>query len=703
MHSNKWILFSLVIVSFRLYSGISPIPELEPLLVESIGKLAPLPISLASPMAPGGLVVIDGEQLRSRQLYSIEDTLRSVPGVWVRSQFSGTSQAWIIVRGFGLSGTPPTRGVRLLQDGIPMTLPDGQFLPQNIDYRTISSIEVFRGPSSLYNSVSMLGGALNFNTLSADNSPSSRFRAEAGSYDTFRWHGSKAWMTSGFDVTLAGTHASQKGFRSQNHEDAEFFSGNAGWRVSDDSEVRLFLNYSDVEGELSGPLSLTDWASNPRGVRFTTPNVVFDQPFRDLEVCRAALRYQRETSACHTELLAWLLYSDFQVFRPRATEGLDFVSTAPGVRGLHHWSNQIAGMEHAFMVGGECYGEWRPTRRVQLDAGKKGKIVADHEMRSGMAVLTLQDAVRVDEAWMLRMTLQPQHHWRVVSENFNGVGLAEVDLDEGFTFIAGRAEMVWSLSRAFGVWAALSYQEEPPILDDLVGASAAKVPGQGGRLVGAALNQLDQQSAWTGEIGARGEWGMLQWDWTFFRSRVSNEIIRTRPPAGPDVTLNAYGDVMHQGVEASTAVSLWQGKNCDSALIRLLTTFHYDDFRFDRDLDFGNRRLPAVPVFFMQAELLARHPGGWFAGLGIETAPDGMYVDYANTVKTPGYTVCNVRAGRQVLTGLSFFVSLENLFDEQFVNSVSPQSGLNNSVNHHTAAVFSGQGRRWSFGMEWVF
>ncbi len=160
---------------------------------------------------------------------------------------------------------------------------------------------------------------------------------------------------------------------------------------------------------------------------------------------------------------------------------------------------------------------------------------------------------------------------------------------------------------------------------------------------------------------------------------------------------------MHQGLEASTAVTLCPGSNGDPALLRLMTTFHYDDFRFDRDQDFGNSRLPAVPVFFLQAELLARHPNGWFAGLGIETAPGGMYVDYANTVKTPGYTVCNVRAGRQVLAGLSFYLSLKNLFDEQFVNSVSPQSGLNSSVDHHTAAVFSGQGRRWSIGMELTF
>lgn len=677
-----------------------PTYELDPVVVKAdagAGSLPGLPMSLLPPDTAGALVLIDGEQLRSRQLYTIEDALRSVPGVYVRSQFTGTSQARIIVRGFGLSGTPPTRGVRLLLDGIPMTLPDGHFLPQNIDYRTLSSIEVFRGPSSLYESASILGGALNFDTYTAETAPSVRLRAEAGSYDNFRWHGAASGATGEVDGTLAATHASQEGYRRQNHEDAEFFSGNTGLRIDEDSELRLFLNYSDVEGELSGPLSLNDWRADPRQVRTAMPNSVRDQPFRELETSRAALRYQRETGDNRTELATWLLYSDYQVFRPRATEGLDFISTAPGIRGYHEWSSDLAGKEHTFTVGGELFGEWRPTRRVQLNAGQKGAVVADHDMGSGMAVLTLRDTVKVSDDWTIGLTLQPQHHWRGVTENFNGAGLPKVDVDESYSFLAGRAEAVWSPIETLGFWAAVSYQEEPPILDDLIGARATA-----GRLVGASQNQLEEQAAWTGEVGTRGEWERLRWDWTLYRSHVSNEIIRTRPPAGPDVTLNAGGDVIHQGIEALTELALWQGKEGAPAPLSLLTTFNVNDFRFDNDPDFGDSHLPAVPLFFLQAELMARHPDGWFAGAGIETAT-GMYVDYANTLETPDYTVFNLRAGRQVFKGLSFFVSLENVLDEDFVNSVAPQSGLNNSVNDNTAAVFSGQGRRWQIGIEWAF
>lgn len=658
-----------------------------------------LPLSVPAIDTPGGEIRIDGNELHGREILTVEDTFRNVPGLYARSQFSGTNQARLIIRGFGLSGTPPMRGVRLLQDGIPMTLPDGQFLPQNIDLRTVSSVDVYRGPASLFESVGSLGGAVNFNSFTAATAPSLRLRAEAGSYDNLRWHGLASGTEGAFDGIFMATHASQKGYRVLTAEDDEFFGANAGWKISDDSELRLFVNHSDVEGEMSGPQSVNSWRVNPRaaGTQAGALNVLRDQPFREIEVNRAALQYRQDGERFHTELSAWLLYADYRMFRPRATEGLDFVSTAPGVRGYHQITTDLGGLEQTITFGGEVYGELRPTRRVQLDAGQKGVVVADHDMEAGMAAFTLGDQIKLNDEWKVGLTLQPQHHWRDVSENLNGAKLAQVNLSENFDFLSGRAEASWSPNSHFGTWAAISFQEEPPILDDLVGAVA-----KSGRLVGVASNSLNEESAWTGEIGVRGKTERHFWDVTIYRSDISNEIIRTRPPAGPDVTLNAKGDTIHQGIEAMSELALVPGPEGKPATLSLLNSVNVSDFFFD-DPDFKSSHLPAVPDVFFQTELLARHPEGWFFGAGMETAPDGMYVDYANTVKTPGYTIFNLRAGRQIAKGMNFYISLDNIFDQNFINSVAPQSGLNHSVNNDTAAVFSGQGQRWQIGIEYNF
>ena len=75
----------------------------------------------------GGAGVVDAEDLQKRSLNKMEDALRGQPGLAVETQFTGTSQARFVMRGSGAAGTPPTRGVRLLVDDMPMTLPDGHF------------------------------------------------------------------------------------------------------------------------------------------------------------------------------------------------------------------------------------------------------------------------------------------------------------------------------------------------------------------------------------------------------------------------------------------------------------------------------------------------------------------------------------------------------------------------------------------------
>ena len=53
-----------------------------------------------------------------------------------------------VVRGFGARGQFGIRGVKVLVDGIPETLPDGLGSVDSIDLGATSQIEVIRGPSS---------------------------------------------------------------------------------------------------------------------------------------------------------------------------------------------------------------------------------------------------------------------------------------------------------------------------------------------------------------------------------------------------------------------------------------------------------------------------------------------------------------------------------------------------------------------------
>src|SRR5882757_5452567 len=109
---------------------------------------------------PASVDVIDHEELHDAQLrVNVSETLDRIAGVVALDRQNYAQDLQISIRGFGARSTFGVRGVRVLVDGIPATLPDGQGQVSHIDLASAERIEVLRGPfSSLYGNAS--GGVL---------------------------------------------------------------------------------------------------------------------------------------------------------------------------------------------------------------------------------------------------------------------------------------------------------------------------------------------------------------------------------------------------------------------------------------------------------------------------------------------------------------------------------------------------------------
>jgi iron complex outermembrane receptor protein len=76
----------------------------------------------------------------------LSEPLARLPGVVALDRRNWAQDPQLSIRGFGARATFGVRGVRLLQDGIPLTMPDGQGQASSIDLRALERIEVLRGP-----------------------------------------------------------------------------------------------------------------------------------------------------------------------------------------------------------------------------------------------------------------------------------------------------------------------------------------------------------------------------------------------------------------------------------------------------------------------------------------------------------------------------------------------------------------------------
>ena len=96
---------------------------------------------------PVSIDVVDSAQIQPYQLQeNLSESLVRVPGIVAQNRGNYAQDLMISVRGFGARANFGVRGVRLYQDGIPATMPDGQGQTGSFSLVSARRVEVMRGP-----------------------------------------------------------------------------------------------------------------------------------------------------------------------------------------------------------------------------------------------------------------------------------------------------------------------------------------------------------------------------------------------------------------------------------------------------------------------------------------------------------------------------------------------------------------------------
>ena len=136
-------------------------------------------------LMPGGAETIDAARYLRGRSSTVNDTFALSPGVIAQSRF-GSDEARLSIRGSGLQRTFHGRGLRILQDGVPLNLADGSFDMQAFEPLSAAYINVWRGGNALAYGASTLGGAIDYISRTGRDRPALLGRIEAGSDDYLR-------------------------------------------------------------------------------------------------------------------------------------------------------------------------------------------------------------------------------------------------------------------------------------------------------------------------------------------------------------------------------------------------------------------------------------------------------------------------------------------------------------------------------------
>jgi iron complex outermembrane receptor protein len=649
--------------------GVTRLPELDVTVTRAQEPLQRVPYAVA---------VLDRAEIqRGQPTIGVDEALNNIPGVVVANRHNFSLDQRISIRGFGSRSNFGVRGLKILLDGVPQTLPDGQSQLTNIEFANIDRAEILRGASSsLYGNAS--GGVVSFHTQPAAPAPfAQQVRIEGGRErrdgdDFYKWQTWTSGRSGNVSGTLSLSQFKTDGFRQ--HSAAEFRQLNAGvdYAVGGSTLTRLRLSLADSpEAQNPGALTRAEYNANSDSA---AANNILRGADKDAQQHQLSLGLRHHDAAGNLyEATIFGLLRDLANplaappdVNPGPTAGT-YVAIDRGVGGVRVSTSQQLGGDKvsARLTAGADLQRMRddrqnlvhnggiPTATVFLDQleevtefGPFAQLQWGPNER-----LLLSTGLRYD--WV-RFDLEDRH----LGDGFNDSGARTMSA------LSGNVGASWTFDDRFVPYVNVSTAFETPTTTELVN----QPDGSGG------FNpELGPQRAVNYEIGARGQPApSVTYSVALFLGRVTDAIVQQEEVGGRAFFRNA-GKTHNDGAEVGLSVSPTAG-------LTLRGSYTYARYRFaDYQLADGTvldgNRLPGVPEHFWRFGVRTSLPSNFYADAD-HTISSSVLADDANTlwVDAWGAGVTNLRLGWDGEVGtmqLAPFLGLNNLWNRRYIGSVT--------------------------------
>ena len=606
------------------------------------------------------------EQLPTANLgANLSEPLQRVPGLLALNRQNYAQDVQISSRGFGARAQFGVRGVRLLQDGIPLTMPDGQGQPALFDLDNLQRIEVLRGPlSSLYGNAS--GGIIQGFSSEGSYYPTLSSRSSIGSDGLWRERLKYGAQYGDLNVAANISRLETDGYRDHSETRRDMANLRLGWDIDDASSLTLLFSALD-QPDTQDPLGLTAAAlaadrqqAVAQAERFDTRKSVSHQ--------QTGMNYQRRLA--NDDQITVMVYGgerDVQQF-------LAF----PG--DSQYSGGGVIELDRRF--GGSELGWQRDTSLFALPVtlaaglgwnyqgeGRKG-FVNQFGRKGG---LQREEFNRVEsrEAYLLS-TWQLAPRWSLTA----GARYSKVNFDSDDKYLADGQDDSGSVrydetTPALG----LSYQWTPTVsVYAAVGKGFETPTAQelAYRPNGSGLNlDLRPSTADNAEVGFKLRRDRTQIDVALFHARVDDEIVTGEPQLNTDRSTYANaGKSTRRGVELSVEQQL--ASSLTGYLAYTWLDAHFDRYINGNGDDLAGNRLPGVPRHSLYAELAWQPTEQVSTALEMQSLSQ-RYANDDNSANASGYAAFNWRASyRQQLGNLQLepFVRIDNLTDREYIGSL---------------------------------
>lgn len=632
---------------------------------------------------PASIASVPGPDLHEDNLgINLAAGVKSVAGLLVRNQYNYAQDQQVSIRGIGAGSAFGVRGVRIYQDGIPQSSPDGQGQVSEFNLGSAERVEVLEGPfSALYGNSS--GGVVQIFTAEGSAPGSLRFDLGFGSFGIFRAGVDANDAIGKLRFNLNFTHFSWRGFRPHQRARSESFNGKVNYTIDRRNSLTFVANVisrpnsQDAQGLTAAELAANPNQGSPSALAFNTRKTLEQQEggviFKHTLSAHQSLRLMGYYG--HRSVLQFLSIPVGAQFAPASSGGvIDLHNVFGG--GDARWTLQthLAGHALSWIVG-VSYDTQNELRRgfnnfIGGTLGVQGALRRnENDIARDLAEYT-QASLALTRRWSLMVGLRHSQVKFITEDHFITPGNGDNSGEVTYTANSPVAGIMYKPAHWLHLYAAFGQGFQTPLASELAYNPSGQ-PGFNLSLRPARSNN--------GEIGAKIRIGhTLQAQVAGFLTHTNDEIVVVSNHGGRSVYQNA-GRTRRSGAQASLEYHFmprWR--------LRLAYTYvdavYIDAFRTcttvpcinpTQVIPSGNR-LPGVPRNDAYAKLT------WGGKLGWHASVSGQYLaaipaNEINSAFASAYSVFNVSGGYRTDIGnqrVEGFVRVNNLLNRHYVAAV---------------------------------
>jgi iron complex outermembrane recepter protein len=619
---------------------------------------------------------VDRQQIsRARPTWGLDEALVTVPGVFVANRYNFSQDQRISIRGFGARSAFAVRGIKILIDGIPQTLPDGQGQLTNLELGEVDRIEVLRGSASaLFGNAS--GGIISIWTRPpAIESVHEEARFVVGSFggrsDRMwnKWRSTTAMRIGGGSAQFTVARLDYEGQRDHSATDQRVLNARLRLPIADGWSLMLVTDVGDhPRADNPGSLTLAELQTNRDTVPVLNQNRNAGKDVTQIQ--SGATVHRTMTNGGEATVTVFGLTRDLK--NPITTTYIDLDRVAYGARASVTYPLPLGSLVHRLTAGFD-FQRQRDDRQNFRYLNTPGDSATRDTVRS---LDQLEHVTEFGPFVQSALELSP-HTTIMAGLRYDWVKFAVRDRliagtnpdDSGerlMRALSGSLGIAVNPSRSLTVYGDIGSSFETPTTTELANSPS----GAGGFNTG-----LKPQHAWNFELGARGSLdGRLTYSVALFQADVRDALIPYEI-AAPRFFYRNAGSTRHRGIELSGDLSVAPGLSLGAA-------WTYADYRF-QEYSFTDtagthvldgRALTGIPDNWLH--LMVRAQPAAFAGVWAEvqqTYSSGYLVSDVSNTRTSPWWSTNVRAGWDGKAGsmrLAPFIGVNNAFNHQYVSSV---------------------------------